>query len=452
VVAVSQGQTLDVCVGIGGGAGGSGSNSGGSGGGASGVSVGSTFSAPVLVAAGGGGGGGGGGSSLAGAGGRAGVGGGAGTGSGGSAGTTAGGGGGGGNGSAGSADAGGTGASATNAGGGGGGGYYGGGGGAGSGVGGGGGGGGGADYCNASGCGAQTASGNPQVTLTYSVSGAPTITIAVPASGAVYSLNQVIGSSFSCTEDAGGAGVSSCVDQNGQASGAPLDTSTPGTHTVTVTATSSDGLSSDSTVTYSVAAPPRLWMPVPLNGATYTLGEAINSWYLCGDGTGGPGLKSCADQNGAPSGAPLDTSRVGNHTFTVTAVSEDGQTASTSATYRVIPVPAVSHVATHRGGLVTMQVTVYGPGTIDVLDTAGLKSFALAADIIHPPNGSFVFGSAHLLATRSRTLRVKVGLSDAGRLLLRDHRSVTLHLWVVYTPLPGGSPHVIKSLVLRINR
>jgi hypothetical protein len=162
-------------------------------------------------------------------------------------------------------------------------------------------------------------------------------------------------------------------------------------------------------------------------------------------------LKSCGDQSGQPSGAALDTSTVGTHTFTVTAASEDGQTASTNVAYRVVPVPTVSHVTTHRGGVVTMQVTVYGPGAIDVMDTAGLRSFALAADVVHPPSGSFVFGRAHLVSSHSQTIQVRVPLSQAGRLLLRDHRSATLHVWVLYT-LPAGSPQVIKSLVLRISR
>jgi hypothetical protein len=172
---------------------------------------------------------------------------------------------------------------------------------------------------------------------------------------------------------------------------------------------------------------------------------------VCGDGVGGPGVQSCDDQNGQPAGAALDTSTLGAHTFSVTAVSQDGQRTSTSVTYRVVPVPTVSHVASHPGGVVTMQVTVYAPGAIDVMDTAGLRSFALAADVVHPPNGSFVFGSAHLVASRSGTLQVRVGLSQAGRLLLRDHRSASLHVSVLYTT-PGGSPQVVKSLVLRISR
>ena len=192
-------------------------------------------------------------------------------------------------------------------------------------------------------------------------------------------------------------------------------------------------------------------MPLPTNRAVYAQGQAVNSWYLCVDGTGGPGLTSCADQNGQPSGAAIDTSTLGSHTFTVTATSEDGQTSSTSITYRVVPAPTVSHVVAHRGGVVTLQVTLYGPGPIDVLSTAAFRSFAPAADVVDPPSGSFVFGSAHLVSYRPQTLQVRVPRSQAGRLLLRDHPRATLQLQVLYTG-PRGQPDLVKSLVLRISR
>jgi hypothetical protein len=437
---VTQGQSLDICVGVGGGAGASGS--GGTGGGASGVSAGSDFSHPVVVAAGGGGGGASG--SLAGGSGGA----------GGSSGSPAAGGA-----SGGSVGGGGTtsgsgpggGATGTGPGGGGGGaGYTGGGGGSGNSLG-SGGGAGGTNYCTASGCATQVTTRSAQVILTYVVAQAPTASVSSPADGAVYALGQAVQSSFSCSEGAGGPGISSCTDQDGRPSGASVDTSTPGARTFTVTARSADGRSSSSSVSYKVAAPPVIWAPLPANGEIFTLGQAVHSWYLCADGTGGPGIKSCVDQNGQPYGAAVDTSTLGTHTFTVTATSQDGQTNSVTNTYRVVPVPTVSHVVAHRGGLVTLSVTTYAPGTIDVMNTAGLRSFALAADVAHPPNGSFVFGSAHAVSAQPTTLQLRVGLSQAGKLLLRDHRRATLRLSVVYTTR-GGLPQLVKALTLTVRR
>jgi hypothetical protein len=60
-----------------------------------------------------------------------------------------------------------------------------------------------------------------------------------PRSGATYTQGEAVGSSFSCSEGAGGPGIASCLDQNGHESGAAIDTSTAGT--MTVTAASSDG-------------------------------------------------------------------------------------------------------------------------------------------------------------------------------------------------------------------
>ena len=266
-------------------------------------------------------------------------------------------------------------------------------------------------------------------------------------------VNQALASNFSCTEGAGGPGISSCTDQDGRPSGAAVDTSTPGTYTFTVTAQSADGLSSSSSVTYTIAppTPPRIWLPLPTNRAVYAQGQAVNSFYLCADGTGGPGLTSCADQNGQGSGAAIDTSTLGSHTFTVTASSQDGQTSSASVTYRVVPAPAVAHVVAHRGGVVTLQVTLYGPGTVNVLSTAAFTSFARAAVAVQPPTGSFVFGSAHLVSYHPQTLQVRVPVSQAGKLLLRDHPRATLQLMVLYTG-PRGQPDLVKSLVLRISR
>jgi hypothetical protein len=430
--AVTHGQTLDICVGVGGGAGGS--SGGSAGGGASGVSLGSTFGSPLIVAGGGGGGGGG---TVPGSGGAAGtpgtgngagsVGGGASTGSGGP----------------------GAGAAGSGTGGGGGGGYVGGGGGSGSNVG-GGGGAGGTNFCSAT-CTTSISTSSPQVVISYVIPSAPVASIGTPASGAVYPLGTTVTESFSCAEGANGPGISSCTDQNGHPTGTPLDTSQGGSHTLTVTATSADGLSSSSSTDYTVVAPPKVWLPLPSDGSTYTLGQVVHSWFLCGEGDGGPGLKSCVDQNGQPSGAQVDTLTLGAHRYSITATSEDGQTASATVTYQVIPVPTVSHIQVHRGGLVTLQVTVFGPGSVDVMSTAGLRSFALAADVLRPPNGSFVFGSAHLVSARAQTLTVRVGPSQAGKLLLRDHRTTTVRLWVLYTT-SRGTPQLVKAVLLKIRR
>ena len=93
-------------------------------------------------------------------------------------------------------------------------------------------------------------SGAGQITVSYA---APTSVDHDPANGATYALDQALDSSFSCTDITGGPGIQSCVDQNGNRSGTPIDTSTPGSYSFTVTATNKDGLSGTASVSYTVA-------------------------------------------------------------------------------------------------------------------------------------------------------------------------------------------------------
>jgi hypothetical protein len=90
---------------------------------------------------------------------------------------------------------------------------------------------------------------------------APSASIASPVNGATFAFGQVVDSSFTCSEDKAGSGISSCLDQNGHASGAAIDTTTPGQYTLTVTATSSDGQTGTASSTYTVLAAPVLPPP-----------------------------------------------------------------------------------------------------------------------------------------------------------------------------------------------
>ncbi len=311
-----------------------------------------------------------------------------------------------------------------------------------------------------SGCTTPGSSATASVTLTYAVDSPPTISITSPVNGATYSQNDAIDSNFSCA-DGSGPGISSWTDQSGRGSGQPIDTSTAGSRTFIVTATSSDGLTSSSKVIYNVAAPPAIWLPLPANGAIFTQDQSANSYFLCADGKGGPGLTSCVDQSGRASGAPIDTSAVGTHTFTVTAKSADGQTTSTTARYRVVPPPTVSQVKS-RHGVIAFEINLPAAGAVDAMATASFRSFALAADTAHraraadsqalqPAVGSFVYGRADIAASQAGMVPLIVIQTQGGRLLLRDHRGATVQLAIDYTGTEG-LPQTVATVVLHVTR
>ena len=88
--------------------------------------------------------------------------------------------------------------------------------------------------------------------------------------------------------------------------------------------------------------PPSASIMTPVTGSTYAVGQVVDSSFGCQEGTSGPGIASCVDQGGHPSGAAIDTSTIGTHTFTVTATSSDRATATASVTYTVAAAPSAS--------------------------------------------------------------------------------------------------------------
>ena len=135
------------------------------------------------------------------------------------------------------------------------------------------------------------------------------------------------------------------------------------------------------TISYTV---PTVTITTPSNGATFGVGQQVSSSFTCTDVPGGPGIDSCLDQNGNPSGSLIDTSAAGVHTFSVTATNKNGLAGTASVTYTVTPEADLAVTKTDGvvsatpGGSVTYTITASNAGPSNAPGATVADSFPAA--------------------------------------------------------------------------
>jgi len=219
-------------------------------------------------------------------------------------------------------------------------------------------------------------------TIHYRVLGPPTATITSPADEQTFAVGQPVATGFGCVDATNGPGIASCLDSNGDTSPGTLDTSTTGTFAYSVTATSTDGQATTTTIHYKVAAPPTATITSPADDQTYNLGADVTTDFSCADPTG-PGIGSCLDSNASASPGTLDTSAAGTFAYTVTATSTDRQTTTATIHYTVLGPPTATitspadkqtYAIGQHAATTFVCADPTGPGIATCLDSNGSTS------------------------------------------------------------------------------
>jgi glucodextranase-like protein len=193
----------------------------------------------------------------------------------------------------------------------------------------------------------------------------PAVAISSPASGGVETTSPA---TITGTASAGSGirsvvvnGVTATVTGSTWRATVPL---TAGQDKLTAVLTSNAKNAASASETISYALTPTAAIASPASRGTYAIGQVVAAKFTCADGTGGPGLASCTDSNGASTGTGrLNTDSLGQHTYSVTAESRDGESSTASVTYDVVAlkVSIASTRTRYSHGKTKLKLSCSGP-------------------------------------------------------------------------------------------
>jgi hypothetical protein len=176
------------------------------------------------------------------------------------------------------------------------------------------------------------------------------------------------------------------------------------------------GTGNSDTESLTVVAAPTVTVSGPKDGSTFALGQKVIATYRCQEAPGGPGLSSC--EGDVASGHRIDTSTPGAQTFSVIAISGDGQVTEQDISYTVVR--TVSHLKDDASG-VRFDFKAAGAGKLTALERSG-----------HSQLGTLTTAISH-----SGTHQIVIASTAAGRKWLSKHKHAAVTLAVTFAPSHG---------------
>ncbi len=163
----------------------------------------------------------------------------------------------------------------------------------------------------------------------------------------------------------------------------------------------------------------------------FDFGQKVDAHFACKEAANGPGITDC--EGDAASGSPIDTSIPGADTFTVTAVSGDGQVVTETIDYAVRPDNrfTVTNVKARKSGSIGFQVKVPGDGRV-----------VASGNVTKPAKAHVNLGNVTVKVGGAGTSSVAIVAGRKARQYLKAHPGARVEIAVTYTPT-GGRPETV---------
>jgi len=207
----------------------------------------------------------------------------------------------------------------------------------------------------------------------------------------------------------------------------------------------------------ALAAGPTITVTTPVNGEYYALNQRVTADFAC------PGAQSCVGT--VADGMPIDTSKYGSFSFTVTAKGDAGQSAARTFYYNVYnangakpppprPTPSVlmsgtpSSSGDQSSTIMDPGITVVCPAGGDSCSgdqTATTSGTATASSTrVHKRT----IGKAHFTIAAGKRLRLRLALNHDGVKLLLGSRSLRVTFTVTSRKADGPATRTTRTVTI----